>query len=96
MLVMRLFYTSIEQLPEASTAYFSHYHTLWFSKEPPATSYDLENGLKELRLAWKKYPEARGRIKDMALVLSSGISGAKRKDNQPRDSFISEVTNSLF
>lgn len=97
---MRLFYTSIGQLPEDSAEYFTHYHILWFSKELPATSYDLESGLKELRLAYKKYPEARGRIKDMALVLNSGIAGFQRKEVQAKqpssDSFSEEVKDSLF
>lgn len=98
---MRNFYTSLDQLPKDSSVYFSHYHNLWFSKHPSATTGDLEAALSELRFAYRKYENKRFRIKEMADIIQSGINKFtkeeyKDKNPEPSQDFKDEVINSLF
>lgn len=95
---MRNFYTNIEQLPLDSTAYFSHYHTHWFSNYPKATTADLYSALSELRLAYKKYENKRFRIKEMADIIQTGINKFTKKEykNPPPRNFKEQVVESLF
>lgn len=95
---MRNFYTNIEQLPLDSTAYFSHYHTHWFSNYPKATTTDLDNALSELRLAYKKYKTSHFRIKEMADIVQTGINKFTKKEykDPPPKNLKEQVIKALF
>lgn len=95
---MLMFYTETSKLPEDPAKYFSHYHNLWFTPHPKATTKDLESALSELRLAYKKYPNRRWRIKEMADIIQTGINKFTKKEykNPPPRNFKEQVVESLF
>jgi hypothetical protein len=95
-----MYYTKLSEFSDSSDAYFEHYHNHWFLGRVIYTS-DLISALSELRLAYKKYPERRMRIKDMAHVLSSGVNSFKSKDKNKfvastKPDFKEQVIQSLF
>jgi len=65
-------FKSIDQLPATAKEYFDFYHNRAFSEL--VGQGDLENILKELRLAYVKYSDRRNRIEAIAGVLKKGIN----------------------
>jgi len=95
---VRDFYNTINQLPDESAVYFSHYHNHWFSNYPRATKDDLYKALAELRLAYKKYENSRFRIKEMADIVQIGINKLTKKEyqNPSPPTLKDQIIQSLF
>ena len=73
-------FTTLQDFPITSEEYYKHYHERAFDQNYPIiTTRDMESILNELRLAFKKYPDQKHRVSQMAIPIKVYLNRVQKK-----------------